>query len=112
MKKQLLLISAALFSIVSASAQNTGSKPQPSTHIFNMAERIAQKFAIEPSQSSAAKASPAPANNISNPVSEPEQLSASQPPSSISWKLIAGSSNCYGQLVSNTRPLQYNPDIG
>jgi hypothetical protein len=30
---------------------------------------------------------------------------------SINWKMICGSSNCYGQLVSNTQPLQYNPDV-
>jgi hypothetical protein len=109
MKKQLLL-GSALLAAISAFPQSNRVKPQPSG-VINMAEIIERKFsAIEPTQ--AAKPSNTPVNNVMTPQGETEQASSvAMPPSSISWKQISGSSNVYGQLVSNSKPLNYNPDV-
>jgi hypothetical protein len=110
MKKQLLLGIALLGSTL-AFSQNTRVKPQPAG-AYNMAERIAQKFATESAEPSLAnKPGPQPASNINDPAPAIIQESSSQPASLITWKLLSGSSNCYGQLLSNSRPLQYNPDV-
>jgi hypothetical protein len=107
MKKQLLL-GVALFSAMSAFPQTGNSKPQRTGFVT---QKISQKFAIEPAQSGTpAKPSNAPATEVNNPAPQ-EELSTATPPSVISWKLISGSSNVYGQLVSNSRPLQYNPNV-
>ncbi len=109
MKKHLLLGSALLAAITAFPQSRV--KPQ-ATGVINMAEIIARKYSVtEPTQ--AAKPS---APNANAPVEVPapeafEQSAAALPPSMISWKQISGSMNIYGQLVSNTRPLQYNPDL-
>ncbi len=107
MKKQLLL-GVALFSAISAFPQNGRARLQPNGGIAK-SDKVAQKFAIEPTTTSSAKpgvSSP----EVTNP--QPQQELSSSPASIINWKLLCGSSNVYGQLVSNSRPLQYNPDLG
>ena len=109
MKKQLLL-GVALLSAISAFPQNSRVKLQPSG-VVKASDKIAQKFAMEPLlPSTAAKPNILPSYNV-NPAPEPEQSISAVNSTTISWKLLCGSMNCYGQLVSNTRPLQYNPDV-
>lgn len=50
---------------------------------------------------------------ITNPNEEETESAEknAQPPTSIVWKRLTGSMNCYGQIVSNTKPLQYNPQL-
>src|SRR3954467_3095312 len=109
MKKQLLL-GVALFSAMSAFTQNASSRPQKSGV---MAEKISRKFsAIETQSSAAAKPTAAPATEVTNPLPQPQEQSAlAAPNSTISWKLLSGSNNVNGQLVSNSKPLQYNPNV-
>jgi hypothetical protein len=109
MKKQ-LLIGSALLAAISAFPQNGHLKQRP-VGIENIAGRIAAKFAIEPTNGAfqGLKQVPGP---ILNPASEPEQSSsAALPPSTIGWKLLTGSMNIYGMLVSQSQPLQYNDNV-
>ncbi|MDP1800669.1 MAG: T9SS type A sorting domain-containing protein [Bacteroidota bacterium] len=109
MKKQLLL-GSALLAAISVFPQNGHIKQRP-VGIENIAGRIAAKFAIEPTNGGfqGLKQAPGP---ILNPASEPEQYSsAALPPSTIGWKLLTGSMNIYGMLVSQSKPLQYNDNI-
>ena len=109
MKKQLLFTSL-FFSGLCVFSQNGNIKPQPSGK-FNMAKKIALKFDVSPAplangiKQSASKVS----STINSDV--PAQALVLNPPTSISWQLLCGSSNCYGQLESHARPLQYNPNV-
>jgi hypothetical protein len=111
MKK--ILLSAIFLSSTLAGFSQNAIKPKPSGK-FNMAGKIALKFRNEPARLSAqAKVSAENPANVSDPVSGSGQLqnSVANPPSGISWKLLSGSSNVYGQLESRSRPLQYNPNV-
>ncbi len=106
-----LLIGVALSLTLCGLAQTVIVKPQPSGKI-NMAEKIALKFRAEPIESGLS-AKPAQQGNTAliGPVEQTQEASVTNPPSSINWKLLCGSSNVYGQLVSHSRPLQYNPNV-
>ncbi|MDX2173469.1 MAG: T9SS type A sorting domain-containing protein [Bacteroidota bacterium] len=109
MKKQ-LLFGSALLAAVTAFSQNNGSKAKPSG-IINMAEKLAAKYstsATEP-QGAAKLNTPASTEVSSATAKEAEVLNTTA--TSISWKAIAGSMNVYGQLVSQSRPLQYNDNV-
>jgi len=109
MKKNLLLGSAFLLTL-SAFPQINRSNIKPAG-IIDMSERLAQKFALEPAsdQSGAARLNSVPTDNLYQPENNPQLSSA--PPSSINWALLCGSMNVYGQLVSNSKPLQYNANV-
>ncbi|MBA2613523.1 MAG: T9SS type A sorting domain-containing protein [Bacteroidetes bacterium] len=108
MKKQLLL-GSALFAAISVFPQNGSSKAKM-VGIKNMADEIAAKFAIEPTNAAPTTLKQVP-GPILNPVGGEEQSSVAMPPSTINWQLITGSMNIYGMLVSSTRPLQYNDNL-
>jgi hypothetical protein len=112
MKKQ-LIIGTALLAAMNLLSQNARVKPQTNGTVGNMAEIAALKYGLAdraPSQNT----SPAPSGNVvqpATPAQAPQGKSAAQPPSSATWKLLCGSSNCYGMLVSSSRPLQYNDNV-
>ncbi|MEI8136186.1 MAG: T9SS type A sorting domain-containing protein, partial [Bacteroidota bacterium] len=101
MKKQ-LLVGSALLAVISVFPQN-GSRP---AGFHNTAGIIAGKFSSETNPVLKQAIGP-----VENPNVEPEQSAAAMPPSTINWKLIGGSNNIYGSLVSSTRPLQYNAKL-
>ncbi len=107
MKKQLLL-GSALLAAISVYPQN-GRKYVKPTGLTNVAETVAKKFAVEPTDATPANLKQ-PMGPVENPNSSDEK-SASLPPSTINWKLLGGCSNIYGMLVSQSRPLQYNNDV-
>ena len=107
MKKQLLL-GSALLAAISAYPQN-GRKYVKPTGLTNVAEIIAKKFAVEPTDATPANLKQ-PMGPVENPNSSDEK-SAAVAPSTINWKLIGGCSNIYGMLVSQSRPLQYNDNV-
>ncbi len=109
MKK--LLLTTFLFSATFCiHAQNNIVKPQPNGK-YNMAKKISRKFDTNNS-SMAAKPAAENVTTVSNPAPKiNEQALSVAPTSTISWKMISGSSNCYGQLESHSKPLQYNADL-
>lgn len=111
MKKQ-LLFGSALLAAVTAYSQNTGGKAKPSG-VTNMAQKLAAKYsasAIEP-QGATKLNIPASTEVSSANTTAKETEVSNTTATSISWKAIAGSMNVYGQLVSQTRPLQYNDNV-
>ena len=110
MKKQ-LLFGTALLAAVTAYSQNNGGKIRPSGTI-NMVQKIASKFANEPTEATTtAKQNTNPVANVTNPVVEPQQASTNVSATNIGWKLLTGSQNVYGMLVSASHPLQYNDNL-
>jgi hypothetical protein len=109
MKKQLLL-GSALLAAISAFPQNGRIKQKP-VGIENIAKQIAAKFAIDVDGAAPAKLSQ-PIGPVQNTFpAESAESAASMPPSTINWKLLTGSMNIYGMLVSQSRPLQYNDNV-
>src|ERR1700741_4756086 len=108
MKKQLLISSALLISAAAISQNSNKAKP---SGIINLAEKLASKYtinAVEPQ--GAAKLNIAPSIDIVNPNAKDANVSNTTA-TSISWKLIAGSMNVYGMVLSQTKPLQYNDNV-
>ena len=104
MKKQ-LLVGSALLAAISVNSQNS-SRP---ASFHNTAGKIAGKFETENvGPNVAAKQAIGPVENFNL---EPSAAEAAAPPSTINWKLIGGSNNIYGSLISSTRPLQYNAKL-
>ena len=106
MKKQLLFGSALLLAITSY-AQTTGAKIKPSGIID--ANRKAYINIKE--STNANKLNINPSNNLVNINEAAKDASIQNPPTNISWKLIAGSRNTFGMGLSATRPLQYNDNV-
>jgi hypothetical protein len=106
MKKQLLL-GSALLAVISAFPQS--SRTTKPSGIVDMTKIVAAKFAVEPEGSVSPKLKPVigPEENGGNPT----ESAVSMPPSTINWKLVTGSMNIYGMLVSQSRPLQYNDNV-
>lgn len=104
MKKQ-LLIGTALFAAMSAF-------PQTGKVSGGSAGKANHKAEILPATAGVNEdlLSPMPGSGIMTPVANPEQ-DMSKAVTSVNWGLLTGSSNCYGQLVSTTRPLGYNPEL-
>ena len=106
MKKQLLIGTAFLLT-ASGFSQNNSAKIRPSG-IGQISEKIALKFVNEPD----GKLNPALKQAIgAENNNQPQESSSTLPPSAISWKLLCGSMNTYGMLVSQSRPLQYNDNL-
>lgn len=106
MKKQLLLSSALLISAAAISQNNNKVKP---SGIVNLAEKLASKYAIsavEPQSAAKLNINPSTTNQ-----SAKDAEVANTTATSISWKLIAGSMNVYGMVLSQTKPLQYNDNV-
>jgi hypothetical protein len=112
MKKQLLLGTALLAAITTFSQQNRPADQHAgAVHVKDLQMNT---FAIEenaPTTYNKQKA--ADLDKMVKAQTPAAELTSakSMSPTSINWKLVCGSMNCYGQLVSNTRPLQYNPDL-
>lgn len=103
MKKQLLL-GSALLAAVSAFPQS-GRIKNVSYAPFNMASRLADKYRIE---NTAVENAPS-ANTVKQPIGPnmPAQRSAA----ATTWYPWTGSMNVYGMLVSNSKPLNYHPQL-
>jgi len=102
MKKQLLL-GTALFAAISAFPQL--NKTVGTGNVLDMRKERAYRNAgvnedrpISPMVGSGLQIK----NSSERPAS---------PPTAVTWKLLTGSMNTYGMLVSTTRPLQYNPNV-
>jgi hypothetical protein len=106
MKKQLLL-GSALLAVISAFPQT--SRTTKPAGIVDMTKIIAAKYAAEPEGSVSPKLKPV--IGATENSSSPGEMVSSMPPSTINWKLVAGSMNIYGMLVSQSRPLQYNDNL-
>lgn len=104
MKKQ-LLVGSALLAAITAFPQNgrTAKKVKP----LNMAEVIAAKFAADNSTTPSRLNTPAQEAS----ASEVNAKTAAPLATNIGWKLLCGSMNTYGMIVSTTRPLQYNDNV-
>jgi hypothetical protein len=109
MKKQLLL-GSALLAAISAFPQNGRIKAKP-VGIANMADKIAAKFAMDVESNATTKLSQPIGPVQNNYTAESAESAVSMPPSTINWKLLTGSMNIYGMLVSGTRPLNYNASL-
>lgn len=104
MKKQ-LLIGSALFAAMSAFPQ-TGRVSGGSAGVANhKAEKVSATAGVNEDL-----LSPMPGSGIMTPV-ENEAQPMSKAATTVNWGLLTGSSNCYGQLVSSSRPLSYNPEL-
>ena len=103
MKKHLLLASQFLITL-GIHSQN-GAKCSGFQYAV---ENIANKFSKETvAPNTIIKQSIGPIENP-NPI-ESEQSNSM--PSTINWKLIGGTNNIFGNLESNSRPLQYNAKL-
>lgn len=102
MKKQLLL-GSALLAAISAFPQ-TGSR-RVSTKMMDMAQKVASKYVTN---------EPTPFNSPATPGKSVNQARSTAVASNTSstWRAISGSENIYGMLVSGSRPLQYNDELG
>ncbi len=105
MKKQLLICSAILAGL-STFSQSAGAKVKSSG-----IDKISDKFAMDANEEiSSPKLNIKPSENVNyNEAKDAGVYNISA--TSISWKVIAGSMNVYGQLVSQSRPLQYNDNV-
>ncbi len=109
MKKQ-LLFGTAFLAAVTTFAQS-GGRMYP-TGTTDLAKKFAEKFQNNPSENGTTNKNYTPAQNpvVLNETSKEADLS-SVATTTINWKLIAGSMNCYGMLVSESKPLQYNDNL-
>jgi hypothetical protein len=101
MKKHLLL-GIALIAAVSAFPQSNRQLIRPS----RMAA-VPKGFPLKTVGVNETPVSPMYGSAL-EPVQDESQRGA---PTSVTWKLLCGSMNTYGMLVSNSRPLQYNPNL-
>ncbi|MBL7909566.1 MAG: T9SS type A sorting domain-containing protein [Bacteroidia bacterium] len=109
MKKQ-LLIGTALLAAVSAYPQNGRIRQKP-TAIANMAQNVADKFMNDPIRVSSPATNKGVETLQDQTSKTSEESSIAMPPSTISWKLLCGSMNIAGMLVTQSRPLQYNNNV-
>jgi hypothetical protein len=108
MKKQLLLSSALLISAAAISQNNAKVKP---SGIVNLAEKLASKYAVSAIESqNATKLNIAPSIDVVNSNAKETEV-ANTTATSISWKLLCGSMNVVGMVLSQTKPLQYNDNL-
>ncbi|MBK9285157.1 MAG: T9SS type A sorting domain-containing protein [Sphingobacteriaceae bacterium] len=103
MKKNLLPL-LGVFAIAQMYAQSSHSKLKPSGFI-NGNESRAMHITDDPIHQPQLK-TPLLKNEMDENANK-----SNQPPSSIVWSRLCGSMNVYGQLVSNSKPLQYNPAL-
>src|SRR5690606_29945819 len=108
MKKQLLFGTALLAAISAFPQSNNRVVQNPRANMYDTKADMKLRYAgfddAHISASPLLGSSQAPTQSSSNRAS-------SSPPTAITWKLLSGSSNVYGQLVSTSRPLQYNPNV-
>jgi hypothetical protein len=112
MKKQ-LLFGLSLLTTLSNYAQHDRSMAQPAGHI-NMAEIKMNTFAIDensPTTYNKERSKEIDKMNEKEVANTKLSSKTTMPPTQITWSLVCGSMNCYGQIVSNSRPLQYHPDL-
>jgi len=107
MKKQLLL-ATALFSAISAFPQSKIVKAKPS-RVINMAEQLAQKFAL--SKNVNETPGPVKATTNTNVAETPAEALKTVNTTAATWQVISGSRNVYGVLYSQSEPLQYNDNL-
>jgi len=104
MKKQVLL-GTALFAAISAFSQLNRTVVVKSAGIYDMKqERKLTTAGVDEAPISPMIGSAQQSNH--NMSSKPAAA-----PTNVTWQLLSGSMNCYGQLVSTSRPLQYNPTL-
>ncbi|MBL7902599.1 MAG: T9SS type A sorting domain-containing protein [Bacteroidia bacterium] len=110
MKRQFLL-GAALLGLTGAFAQAPVNQVRPDG--FRNMKLEKQKYLKMTEAESAQtlkKQVVGPENNPAQNTSSAQKTSNTTA-TSINWSLLCGSMNCYGQLVSQTRPLQYNDNV-
>jgi hypothetical protein len=110
MKKHLLL-GSALLAAISAFPQ-TASFVNRSPRSFNMADKIARKFAmINAMENAPASSGSASSSGATTPALPPSEGERSSQLVFSTWSKFTGSMNIYGMLVSNSRPLQYHDNL-
>ena len=107
--KQHLLFGAALLGMYFAQAQSPANPVRP-TGFVNIKQAKEAYLKLDETQI------PQGFKKLVGPEYNPAQSSSNLKTSNISsnsinWKLLCGSMNCYGQLVSQSRPLQYNDNV-
>ncbi len=108
MKRQLLL-GAALFGAMGAFAQTPVNQVRPDG--FRNMKQEKEKY-LKMNEAEAAQTLKKQAGPENNPAQNGSaQKTSNTTATSINWTLLSGSMNCYGQLVSQTRPLQYNDNL-
>ncbi len=108
MKRQLLL-GAALFGAMGAFAQTPVNQVRPDG--FRNMKQEKEKY-LKMNETEAAQTLKKQAGPENNPAQNGSaQKTSNTTATSINWTLLSGSMNCYGQLVSQTRPLQYNDNL-
>jgi hypothetical protein len=108
MKRQILL-SAALLGAISAFAQSPVNQLRPDG-ARNIKQEKEAYLKMDEASSSQVLKKVTPSNNPAQNTAS-QKTSASTASANITWTLLCGSMNCYGQLVSQTRPLQYNDNV-
>ncbi|MCU0360280.1 MAG: T9SS type A sorting domain-containing protein [Bacteroidia bacterium] len=109
MKRQILLC-AALLGAFGAFAQVSSAQLKPSGAINLKHEK---ELYLKMDEQSSAQVLKTPAGPLNNPAQSNSgaQKTTNTTASTINWNLLCGSMNVYGQLVSQTRPLQYNDNV-
>lgn len=106
--KNFLLCAGLLLTASPAVSQKKYSSAKPAG-TANMAELLAQKYAAEPTSAYLKQQPQNHAASFEVPAGANVQEKSLSPSStSVSWKKLSGSMNCYGQIVSGSKPLQYN----
>jgi hypothetical protein len=103
MKKQLLL-GSALLAVISAFPQNS--------RMVDMAAKIAQRYRL---YNSAVESAPSQVtvSTIHESTAHTAQARMANAASTITtWNKYTGSENIYGMLVSSSKPIQYNDELG
>lgn len=111
MKKQILLCSAMLM-VLQVFPQNSTTKLRPAKALNYRLEKDRAMMLVEGDLSGNKQKLAGPQKNQNESTSDaasPTSVSATG--NSINWKLLCGSMNTYGMLVSQSRPLQYNDNV-
>lgn len=111
MKKQLLL-GSALLAAISAFPQ-TGRTVHPGRAV-DLSARVARKYQMINSNNRAVEATPFQAPAQSNAQLRAASTATAPSPTNLTtvWNAYTGSENVYGVLVSSSKPLQYNDELG
>lgn len=109
MKKQLLL-GSALLAAISAFPQNGRTQAQP-TKMVDLAQKVARKYQATERPTETASPFQAPSSTAKTSLAA-NTTTASLTSTITVWNNFTGSENIYGMLVSNSKPIQYNDELG
>lgn len=110
--KRTLFLCGTLLGVSGLLAQTTHSKLRPNKAL-NIKKQTEEylKLSLQEQEASVALKQPASQDQLAAQGPAIQLKTSAAATSSINWQLLCGSMNVYGQLVSQSRPLQYNDNV-